>query len=108
SQFFQTLHGKALVGGYLSRVGARRVGEFRRDDVLNALLILSEGGRIPADLESRLREAGPAFIRRSKIGFVVIDRGRSTDALRELARQAFRLEYVDGDGDLELYRPGSS
>jgi hypothetical protein len=105
SQFFQTLHGKALVGGYLSRVGARRVGEFRRDDILNALLILSEGGSLSADLTSRLYEVGPAFIRRSKIGFVVIDRDRSTDALREFARRAFRLEYIDGDGSLDLYRP---
>ena len=105
SQFFQTRHQKALVGGYLSRVAPRRVQEFRRDEVLNALLILSEGGRLPPDLERHLFEVGPAFVRRAKLGFVVIDRGRSTAVLREFALKAFLLEYVDSEGDLQLYRP---
>ena len=105
SQYFQTLHQKALVGGYLSRVSPRRVQQFQQDEMLNALLMLSEGGRLPANLESHLFDVGPAFVQRSKLGFVVIDRERSSAALQEFAMKAFQLEYVDGEGELQLYRP---
>ena len=49
SQFFQTVHHKMLIGGYLSRVSRRRIAELRRYEMLDALITLSEGVRsIPA------------------------------------------------------------
>ena len=43
SQFNQTRHGKALIGGYLSRVSPRRVEQMRQDyPTLDALITLSE------------------------------------------------------------------
>jgi hypothetical protein len=52
-----------------------------------------------------LSDLGPAWTERSKIGFVVIDRARGSEALRDFAIDALRLEHVETDGDLELYRP---
>jgi hypothetical protein len=105
SQFYQTFHEKALVGGYLSRVSRRRIGLLRSNEMIDALLVLSEGEEIPDDVKARLIELGPVWTERSKIGFVVIDRARTSDALRAFASGALRLEHVGTDGDLELYRP---
>jgi hypothetical protein len=35
----------------------------------------------------------------------VIDGARTSEALRAFATGALRLEHVETDGDLELYRP---
>ena len=105
SQFYQTFHEKALVGGYLSRVSPRRIGLLRSNEMIDALIVLSEGDDIPDDVKARLIDLGPVWIERSKIGFVVIDRARTSEELRAFAIGALRLEHVETDGDLELYRP---
>jgi hypothetical protein len=105
SQFYQTFHEKALVGGYLSRVSRRRINLMRSNEMVDALLILSEGGDIPEKTKARLIDLGPTWSERSNIGFVVIDRPRTSEALRAFAIGALRLEQVDSEGDLELYRP---
>ena len=105
TQFFQTFHGKQLIGGYLSRVSSVRVSEIRRNEVVDALFVLSEGGSLPASREAALVARGPSFVRDARVAFVVIDCSRAPEALRDFARRAFRLEFVDADGELELYRP---
>jgi hypothetical protein len=105
TQFHQTSHGKQLIGGYLSRVSKVRVLEIRQNDVVDALFVLSEGGSLSPSRETGLVERGPSFIREARIGFVVIDSSRAPEALRHFALRAFRLEFVDAEGGLELYRP---
>ena len=82
-----------------------RVSEIRRNEVVDALFVLSEGGSLPASREAALIARGPAFVRDARVAFVVIDCSRAPEALRDFARRAFRLEFVDADGELELYRP---
>jgi hypothetical protein len=106
SQFFQTVHGKPLIGGYLSRVSRRRISEMRQDPMLNALMALSERGAVDADRLARLVEEGPQFLQRTHIGFVVIDVARTPVALRDFAARAFGLVRVDAEGPYELYSPG--
>jgi hypothetical protein len=105
SQFFQTFHEKALVGGYLSRVSRRRIEAMRSDQMLYALMMLSEGDDVPGNMLATLSEAGPSWVAASKIGFVVIDRARTTGQLRDFAIRALRLEHVATEDGLELYRP---
>ncbi len=105
SQFYQTFHEKPLVGGYLSRVSRQRIDAMRSNQMVDALLVLSEGGQIPDELRAKLVDLGPTWTERSKIGFVVIDRPRTSQALSDFAIGALRLEHVATDGDLELYRP---
>jgi hypothetical protein len=105
SQFYQTFHEKPLVGGYLSRVSRRRIDAMRSNEMVDALLVLSEGGQISDETRAKLVDLGPVWTERSKIGFVVIDRPRTSQALRDFAIGALRLEHVETDGDLELYRP---
>ncbi len=105
SQFYQTAHGKLLIGGYLSRVSSARVSEIRRDDMLDALLTLSEGHSLDPARLARLTAMGTDFIRRSRIAFVMIDRTRTPAPLAQFAVSAFDLERVEAEGDFELYRP---
>ena len=105
SQFFQTAHGKKLIGGYLSRVSKRRVRDIRLDPMMDALIWLGEGRALDASRWAALVDAGPAFVERAKIAYVVIDCERTSKANREFAILAFRLQFVEADGPFELYRP---
>ncbi|MBI2186646.1 MAG: hypothetical protein HYU37_05905 [Acidobacteria bacterium] len=107
SQFFQTMHGKRLIGGYLSRVSKRRLTDVRRDPMVDALIWLSEHKPLDHSRRRSLVEDGPAFVRRAHLGFVVVDRARAPDALRAFAIDAFRLERIDASGEFELYRPSA-
>lgn len=104
-QFFQTAHGKPLIGGYLSRVSEDRVSTLRKIEVINALIVLSEGGTLPAAAEPHLIASGPSFIRDANLGFVIIDRQRASQSLIDFAVQALQLDEVGAEGALVLYRP---
>jgi len=108
SQFFQTVHGKPLVGGYLSRVSRKRIAEVRQDALLDALITLSEGGTLDRARESALLERGPEFIRRGHIGYVVIDNDRTPPALREFAVRVLRLQHVAAEDSYDLFVPVST
>jgi hypothetical protein len=103
SQLFQTVHGKPLIGGYLSRVSQRRIHEMRQNPMLDALMSLSEGATIDAARAASLIEQGPDFIQRTRIGFVVIDGARASPELRDFATRALHLRRVDGEDPYELY-----
>jgi hypothetical protein len=108
SQFYQTVHGKPLIGGYLSRVSRRRISDTRRDPMLDALIWLSEGRELDASRWRSLVDSGPIFAQQAKLGFVVIDRRRTPRELREFAVRAFELQLIDTDGDFELHLPGGT
>jgi len=105
SQFFQTVHGKPLIGGYLSRVSRQRIADVRQEPILDALITLSEGGTLAADHDRDVTQQAPEFVRRAKIGFVVIDNRRTTPQLREFAVRALELRRIDGDDEFDLYVP---
>jgi hypothetical protein len=111
TQFFQTAHGKTVMGGYMSRIPRRRVEELQMDPVARALAILSEKGRLqPAD-ETAMLDAAPEFLRHNRIGFVVIDHDRTDEAFEALVIKAFRLRHVETNGSMSLFAtdvlPGS-
>jgi len=105
SQFFQTMHGKRLIGGYLSRVGTDRVSTLRRNDMVDGLIVLSEGGTLSESREATLVAGGPSFVRDANLGFVIVDRVRASPALVDFAVRALRLEQVEAEGQFVLYRP---
>ena len=107
SLFEQTRHGKALLGGYLSRVSdRRRQAMVEAFPELATLLDLSEGRPTSSEAVQRLIQSGPAFVDRAGIGHVVVDTRTAPTALVGVAIEAFRLELVAADGVFELYRPG--
>lgn len=108
SQFHQTYHGKAVVGGYLSRVSRRRIERTERFPVMKALLTLSGGQPLGEGDAARAIESRDRFLEASRVGWVVVDRSRASEALENLAVSLFDLVKVDEEGDLVLYRPTRS
>jgi hypothetical protein len=108
SQFYQAVHGKPIIGGYLSRISEAKLDYYRGNPLLRALMDLSEGQPVgPAERESAVA-AAPAFLAASHLGYVVIDDARTSADLRALAIEALGLTPVDrGDGRV-LYVPAST
>lgn len=104
-QFNQTLHGKRLIGGYLSRISPKRLQVMRRDyPMIDILVALS--GREPLSQErfddgvARAAE----FVQRAELGWVIIDRETTPPRLEQFAHEAFQLELVAREGPRSLYR----
>jgi hypothetical protein len=92
--WFQTIHGRPIVGGFTARLSDRVKAAYARDPTLMALIEQREGA-IPPDLVGRLTPYG--------IRFVVLNRDKTSREFRE-ALQRSDLVFVTGDGDRELYR----
>jgi hypothetical protein len=104
SQFYQTVHEKPLVGGYISRLPNTSLERYRTHSVLRVLLRLSEGRYVEPELYDRAIRNADRTMRRLNIGYVVIDTRRAAPELQAFAKQVFRLTYIARDGAIELYR----
>ncbi len=103
SQFYQTVHEKQLVGGYVSRLPREARERYRSMVVMGLLMDLSEGKTVPRDrVDAAIRRAHErrAFY---KIKYVVFDRAKASKDLMDFARAAFDLQYMMKDGNFELY-----
>ena len=108
SQFYQTAHGKPLVGGYLSRISQQRAAQLRGRPVRAALIALSERRDLDERVATRARRAAGEFIEQGRLGYVVIDTSRATPELRDFAIALFDLQRVQTAGVFELYVPGKT
>jgi len=104
-QYYQTLHGKKLIGGYLSRISRRKVGEVRSHPILDALLTMSEGGFISDEQAAIVRARGPVFLERAKVGYVVIHQTYTPPHLIEFVVDAWGLKEIAREGPKVLYVP---
>jgi hypothetical protein len=105
SQFFQTHHEKRLLGGYLSRVSRKRKRDVMSLPVFSALVALSEGKPLTAEQEATAWNARGAFLRRARIGYVVMDAQATPPPLREFAIRLLDLELLEVADGHALYRP---
>jgi len=104
-QYYQTIHRKKLIGGYLSRISKKRLNDVRSQPTLDALMTMSEGGVLTPEQAAIIRARAPRFIRRSNVGYVVIDHRESPRHLVEFVIDAWGLQEVARDGPIVLYRP---
>ena len=98
------------MGGFLSRIPQRRIDDVLMDPVFRVLAVASEKEEskrrpLTADEEGALLRSGPAFIRDNRIGFVVVDRMRTTPAFEALVVKAFQLRHVETNDSVVLYSP---
>lgn len=103
-QYYQTMHEKALIGGYLSRLPDGAIGRYRRNIVVRTMLRLSEGTALEPGMEEEAVRLGPAFIDKTHVAYVFIDSGLCSTELVSFAKRAFGLTPVAVDGPFELYR----
>lgn len=109
NQFNQTRHGKALIGGYLSRVSQRRVKTMRRDyPTLDALITLSEKAPLPPEVAVTLKARGDRLIAQGNIGYVVIDARFIPPERAQLVIDALKLHEIQRDAYLTLYVPAGN
>jgi hypothetical protein len=107
-QYYQTAHGKPLIGGYLSRLPPGASDWYRQSPTLRVLLRLSE--QRPAGLEminEALLEA-PRFVRDTRIGYVLVDRERAPAELVAFAERALSLTLIAEDSGFALYQTAFS
>ena len=103
SQFYQTVHEKPLVGGYLSRIGAARRRRLHERPLLDRLMRMSEGRRLtPLSTAERLQH-GDRLLRSGPLAYVVIDTVRTPPELKQLAIESLRLSKVSASDGRELY-----
>jgi hypothetical protein len=104
-QFYQTVHQKPLIGGALSRISPREIERQHQSVTIRHLIRLSEGDQLSQqDLEEVKRRA-PGFVDRTRLGYFVIDVGRTPPAFREFAIEAYGLVKLGESGGHELYAP---
>jgi hypothetical protein len=105
AQYYQTFHGKRLIGGYLSRVDSSSKQYYRRMPVMSALMQLSEGKSLePWQFQAAAKNAD-AFLERSRLGYVVWRNEVVTPELRAFAIRVFRLTKVMEADGYEVYAP---
>jgi hypothetical protein len=105
TQFYQTAHGKPILGGYLSRVARWRMAANEQDPVLSGLTQLSERQPLSPERLRVVAAAWPAFVNRIGIAFVVVDHRRSSDELQTFIESTLKLREIGADGDMRLYAP---
>jgi hypothetical protein len=105
TQYFQTYHEKRLMGGYLSRVSRKRKLALMSFPVFSALTTLSAGGRLTEQEEWLAWRHRGRFLRRTNLGYVVVDTRRSSPELRQFAVDLFELELIAESEGRVLYRP---
>jgi len=105
TQYFQTIHRRRLIGGYLSRVSKWRRSENLRAPVLRALFTLGEGHDISPELKRQAVASRDAFLSRSCVRYVIVNKRRATASLREFGIEALRLQLIHEDDDYELLAP---
>lgn len=107
--FHQTVHGKPIYGGYMSRLPGDILtsGEFGRSRVLQTLIALGDGAPVTAADRDALAREGPAFLERLSVGWIVVDRTAAPADLERAAVAAFGLREAASEGAFVLYEPAS-
>jgi hypothetical protein len=102
--YYQTVHGRPLVGGYLSRLPRSVVAAYASDPLLNALLDLSErDGRIAVGATLPSERIAAERLRADGIAFVMLDRRLSPAALIEYVEKMLPLTLIASDEERSLY-----
>ena len=104
TQFYQTVHEKGLIGGYLSRLPSRGVEQYRRIHRLSVLMDLSARRPVSPERFERAIERAHLYPPRLDVGYVVVHTGLVSPQLVAFAKAAFALEFVTEEGGQALYR----
>lgn len=105
AQFFQTIHGKPIVGGYLSRTTPRRREAHAAHPLLGPLVALSANQPITEAQWAGARIAAPGFVKDVNLGYVVINHERASPELERFARDVLGLTRLRRDANRSLYAP---
>jgi hypothetical protein len=107
TQYFQTKHRRPVIGAYLSRVAPGVKEEYLHTPMLRALFALSEGKDVPPEWREEGRASRDAFLRRSCVRFVVVNKLLASNRLRDFAVDALDLRLEHEDAEHALFTPAN-
>jgi hypothetical protein len=102
--FYQTIHQRPLVGGFVARLPPAVAAVYENDPLLAGLLSLSEREG-PVEAARRLpdRQLAADRLLRHNIRFVVLNRSTASPALVEYVERVLPLTLIAHEGDRSLY-----
>jgi hypothetical protein len=103
TQFYQTAHGKGIIGGYVSRVTMKRKHRYQRVPMLDALMTLSEGRSLSHEQEQRADATIDRFLTRARVAYVVVDRVNTSPELLSFATRTLGLSKIAASDGRDLY-----
>jgi hypothetical protein len=103
SLYYQTIHGKPIVGGFVARMSPALTAQYRDSPALNALLALSAGEPVEEDVRRRSRDALIAFFESANVRYVVVDMRTTPTPLHDFVA-SLPLALIDSDDGHRLYR----
>lgn len=105
SQYWQTFHGKPILGGYLSRISDATRERYAALPIRGALLTLSEGRPLSQPERERARASAAAFLEASHVGYVVVEDRLVSADLRAFAIDVFGLRETMHSEGFTLLEP---
>jgi hypothetical protein len=104
AQFFQTVHGKRIIGGYVSRLPTGNVAEYLNRRVTRALIDLCEGRTLTPERRAAVIRRAHDILPTLNIGYVIVNTSRASEDLIRFAHEAFDLTPVATEGERILFR----
>jgi hypothetical protein len=102
--YYQTIHQRPLVGGFVARLPRAVALAYERDPLLAGLLRLSErDGAIDAARPLPDRQLAADRLRKNGIAFVVLNRSTASPTLTEYVERVLPLTLVAQEGERSLY-----
>jgi hypothetical protein len=103
--FYQTIHQRPLVGGYIARLPRAVAAAYEDDPLLAGLLRLSEReGRVDAARRLPDRQFAADRLREIGIAFVVLNRSTASPSLADYVERVLPLTRIAEEGELSLYQ----
>ena len=102
--FYQTIHGRPMVGGFVARLPPSVLDMYRADPLISALLRLS-APTAASDTTGPTpdRQSAAALLRRDGIRFVMLNRTTSPPALLDYVIHDLPLTLIEEDDGRSLY-----
>ncbi len=105
TQFYQTVHQKRLIGGYLSRITEPEIARQRQSITVRRLIRLSEGQQLSQRDLDEVKTRARGFVERSRLAYVVVNTATTPPALHALAKDAYGLTRIAESDGFVLYVP---
>jgi hypothetical protein len=102
--FYQTIHGRPLVGGFVARLPTNVVAAYEADPLIADLLRLSSAGAAAdVDREPPSADVVAASLRANGIRWIVVNRERASSRLLKYVEEVLPLTSIAQDGERWLY-----
>ncbi|HXT69054.1 MAG TPA: hypothetical protein VN700_04845 [Vicinamibacterales bacterium] len=103
AMYYQTVHGRPIVGGYLSRLPQSITSAYANDPLLDGLLVLSEPSGPARGRELPDARAAGERLRADGIAFVVLDRASAPSELIDYVEKVLPLTLIVNEGERSFY-----